>query len=93
MATIYIENLSASRYAPKPTLKSSFRVIGYGPARYGRFGGAGGQPALFAVQREDGEAVVIETRDATYVFGPSDVRGLAQAVAAHVPVVGLSGVR
>jgi hypothetical protein len=86
---IYVADLRASRYAPKPGLKSSFRLLGYAKARYGWFDTFGEEPALFAVQRFDGDAVVVKTKTNTYVFGPGDARGLAQAIAAYLPVSGL----
>lgn len=89
----YIPVLSASRYMPRPTLKSSFRVIGFARARYGWFDSASGERALFALQRYDGDAVIVTTSDTAYVFAPSDVHGLAEAIAAHVPVSGLDAER
>lgn len=85
----YIKDLSVSRYRPRPNFRSSFRVFGAGRARYGWFEAADDEPALFAVQRIDAAAVVVTTHDATYVFGPGDARGLAEAIAAYVPVSGL----
>jgi hypothetical protein len=85
----YVDELAGSAYRPRPKLKSSFRIIGYGKARYGWFDAAGDEPVLFAVQRVEGPAVVVMTSDSTYVLGPSDPRGLAHAIAAYVPVSGL----
>jgi hypothetical protein len=85
----YVPMLSASRYMPRPTLKSRLRIIGYNRARYGRFDSASGERALFALQRFDADAIVVATSESTYVFAPSDVRGLADAIAEHVPVSGL----
>lgn len=87
----FIDTLSESRYAPRPGVGSFFRVIGYGRARYGRFSAAGSDPALFAVQRVDGEAVVVTTQAGTYVLAPSDPQGLALAIAEYVPVFGVDG--
>jgi hypothetical protein len=75
---------------PKPKLKSSFRVFGYGKARFGWFDAARDEPALFAVQRVDGAAVVITTAETTYVFAPGDVAGLAAAIAERIPLSGLA---
>ena len=89
----YVANLAGSWYVPTPKLKSAFRLLGYAKARYGWFDANGGRPALFAVQQYDGDAVVVITADTTYVFGPSDTVGLAQAIAQFVPVVGLEDSR
>ena len=85
----YVEPLSASRYLARPTIRSSFRLIGYAKARYGWFDFGESQPALYAVQAYDEGAVVIETGETIYVFGPADPRALALAIAEHVPVNGL----
>jgi len=89
-AARYIDDLSASRYAPRPNFRTSLRLIGYARARYGWFDTAGDEEALFAVQRVDNAAVVIATDDTTYVFSPSDPAGLAQAIAAHITVTNLN---
>ena len=78
----YIAELSTSKY--RPTNRTAGRAIG--KTRFGRFKLANGNSALVALGQLQG-AVLIETGDTTYLFGPKDIDGLASAVANHVPLL------
>jgi hypothetical protein len=82
-AAIYIDDLPNSEYLPTRRLGGT----AFGDQRTGWFRLANGDRALVALQRRD-SAVLITTHDTTYLFGPTDIQGFAQALAMHVVVRG-----
>lgn len=80
---IYIPRLATSEYRPTRRMGGT----AFGGGQTGWFGLANGDRALVALQGSR-DAVLIATRDTVYLFGPTDAKGFAQAIAEHVPLSG-----